>query len=117
MLKLDPDDVESEEEMYDKSKLNSTMLTDITPTTSVLNSTGAYQSPNESGASGTINMTNLSSPNFGNRSKNHIFSTPTPIKVSTFGILGTSQAIWHEKRARDKETNCFIFAAKTVAYT
>ncbi|KAL9926619.1 nipped-B cohesin loading factor isoform 2-T4 [Glossina fuscipes fuscipes] len=82
MLKLDPDDVESEEEMYDKSKLNSTMLTDITPTTSVLNSTGAYQSPNESGASGTINMANLSSPNFGNRSKNHIFSTPTPIKES-----------------------------------
>lgn len=88
MLKLDPDDNDSEEEGLEKTKVNNTsnssnpVLNSSTPNStnsSFLNSTGVClsQSFNESGTS-NLNRNIPSTPNHGNKlSNNNAFNSST----------------------------------------
>lgn len=80
MLKLDPDDVDSDED--EKSKHNSTLL-ETSSASSLVNSSSLYQSHNESGISGTGNITHISTPDNSNLNTNtNTNISGTPVKVS-----------------------------------
>ncbi|XP_037812492.1 nipped-B protein-like [Lucilia sericata] len=76
MLKLDPEDADSDEEIRDKSKLNTYIKTGTSPIPSMIPSTGPLQSLNESGH--TIdNAVHSLTPN---KAGNYDIATHTPVK-------------------------------------
>ncbi|KAM7351654.1 nipped-B cohesin loading factor isoform 2-T2 [Cochliomyia hominivorax] len=74
MLKLDPDDADSEDDTREKLKLNTSIKLDTLPTSSILPSTGQLQSFNESITA--IDNTTLT-PNTINKSENNITAQNT----------------------------------------
>lgn len=80
MLKLDPDEAESDEEAREKLKLNSSIKADTSPTTSILPSIGPLQSLNE-GRLSIDNEVHTLTPNTNNKTGNYDTTAITPIKV------------------------------------
>lgn len=88
MLKLDPEDADSDEEAREKSKLNSTIKTDTSANTSILNTT--FQSQNESGTSGGDVTDNATPQKLTSALNNKIESYPdtmySSIKVNKYTL-------------------------------
>lgn len=81
MLKLDPDEAESDEEAREKLKLNSSIKADTSPTTSILPSIEPLQSLNEEGRLSIDNEVYPLTPNTNNKTGNYDTTPNTPIKV------------------------------------
>ena len=78
MLKLDPDDADSDDEVRDKLKLNSNTKADLSPNTSAIPSTTVFQALQEN-ENATDNSVNTLTP--GRNDKTEIYPPADLIKV------------------------------------
>lgn len=78
MLKLDPDDADSDDEVRDKLKLNSNIKSDLSPNTSAVPSTTVFQALQEN-ENATDNSVHTLTP--GRNEKTEIYPPADLIKV------------------------------------